>query len=388
MRPHRRQALSSVERKSEAILTALRRCEALRAASEGLGSTGSFWWRLATDDIVCSEELCRILELEPLPRFTRGALLERFYPDDRAVIQEVIDRACVIGADIACESRVLMRDQSVKHVHVIARATRDGDRGFEYIGAVQDLTRARQADEALAEERAELARRARVTTFPSLTSAIVHEINQPLAGITTNAETCLRMLAAKPPNIEGARETAHRTVRDGHRAAEVIARLRSLFAKRCGNTELLDLSDVVREAIALASAQLEQQRVIIRSELADHLPAVMGDRVQLQQVIMNLLMNAAEAMSGVDDRLRCLCIRTVLDHVSRVRVLVCDAGIGVPPQNADRLFEPFYTTKPGGMGIGLSISRAIIQNHGGHLWVAHNDGPGSTFAFSLPASRP
>jgi signal transduction histidine kinase len=217
-----------------------------------------------------------------------------------------------------------------------------------------------------------------------LTASIAHEVNQPLSGIITNAGTCLRMLAADPPNVEGARETARRTIRDGNRASDVITRLRALFSKRDVTTEPVDLNEATREVIALSSSELQRSRVILRAELADDLPPVTGDRVQFQQVILNLLRNASDAMSGVDDRPRKLVIRTERDEGDRVRLSVRDTGVGFEPQAVDRLFEAFYTTKSGGMGIGLSVSRSIIESHHGRLWAAPNDGPGATFSFSIP----
>jgi len=217
-----------------------------------------------------------------------------------------------------------------------------------------------------------------------LTASIAHEVNQPLAGIITNAGACLRMLAANPPNVEAARETAHRTIRDGNRASVVITRLRALFAKKDNATEPVNLNEVTQEVIALSSGELQRGRVMLRTEFADNLPPVTGDRVQLQQVILNLLLNALDAMSGMDDRPRPLVVRTAQDDPHRVCVTVRDAGTGFPPQDADRLFDAFYTTKSDGMGIGLSVSRSIIESHGGRLWAAQNDGPGATFAFSIP----
>jgi signal transduction histidine kinase len=217
-----------------------------------------------------------------------------------------------------------------------------------------------------------------------LTASIAHEVNQPLLGIITNASTCLRMLAADPPNVDGARLTAQRTIRDGHRASDVIARLRALFSKKGTARESVDLNDATREVTALVSSELQRNRVTLRTELGDDLPAVIGDRVQLQQVILNLILNASEAMSGVDDRPRHLVIRTERNEGDQVRLTVQDTGVGFEPQDVDRFFDAFYTTKRGGMGIGLSVSRSIIESHHGRLWAMPNDGPGARFSFSIP----
>ncbi len=255
---------------------------------------------------------------------------------------------------------------------------------MEYIGAVQDVTHRRHTEEALARLRAELAQAARVTGLGVLTAAIAHEVSQPLAGIVTNASTCRRMLAIDPPDVEGARETTRRTIRDAERASEVIKRLRALFCKKGATSESLDLNEVTREVVALSLSELERNKVIVRTELAGELPPVQGDRVQLQQVILNLSLNASDAMSGVDDRPRHLVIRTERDEEGRVRLSVRDTGVGFEPQGVDRLFDAFYTTKSSGMGIGLSVSRSIIESHKGRLWATPNEGPGATFSFSIP----
>jgi signal transduction histidine kinase len=217
-----------------------------------------------------------------------------------------------------------------------------------------------------------------------LTASIAHEVNQPLAGIITNAGTCLRMLGADPPDIDGARETARRTIRDGNRASDVMARLRALFSKKEFTLESLDLNEATREVIALSLSDLQRHRVILQSELADDLPAITGDRIQLQQVILNLIRNASDAMIDVYDWPRQLLIRTGREGSDRVRVTVRDAGIGLLPQNLDSLFDAFYTTKSAGMGIGLFVSRSIVERHEGRLWAEPNDGPGATFSFSIP----
>jgi C4-dicarboxylate-specific signal transduction histidine kinase len=221
----------------------------------------------------------------------------------------------------------------------------------------------------------------------TLAASIAHEINQPLSGIVTNANTCQRMLVAAPPNVDGALETARRTIRDANRASEVITRLRALFTKKDTATETVDLNEATREVIALSLSGLQRNQVVVQAELAEDLPPVTGDRVQLQQVVLNLLRNGSEAMSTVDDRPRCLVIRTERDEGDRVRLSVKDVGVGFEPQATDRLFEGFYTTKNDGMGIGLSVSRSIIESHHGRLWAGRNDGPGATFSFSIPCRR-
>jgi PAS domain S-box-containing protein len=251
---------------------------------------------------------------------------------------------------------------------------------------IRDITDSKQAQEALRKTQAELANMARMMMMGQLTASIAHEVNQPLSGIITNASTCLRMLDANPPNVQGARETARRTIRDGNRASEVIKRLRALFSKRQATTESVDLNEASREVIALLLSKLQSARVILRSELADDLPLVTGDRVQLQQVIMNLLQNAADAMIDVHDRARQLLIRTQCDEADHVRLTVQDSGVGLEPQAIGRLFDAFYTTKDGGMGIGLAVSRSIIENHQGRIWAQPHDGPGATFSFSVPQS--
>jgi PAS domain S-box-containing protein len=255
---------------------------------------------------------------------------------------------------------------------------------LKWHGTVVDMHDWKQAQEELRNTQAELAQMTRVTTLGELTASIAHEVNQPLSGIVTNASTCLRMLNADPPNVEGARETARRTIRDGNRASDVITRLRALFARKSYTVEPVDLNEAVREVIALSLSRLQRDRVILRPELAGSLPFVTGDRVQLQQVILNLLQNASDAMSGVEDRPRQLLIRTDAEETDHVRLTVQDSGVGFDPQVAERLFKAFYTTKGDGMGIGLSVSRSIIETHRGRLWAKLNDGPGATFSFSIP----
>jgi signal transduction histidine kinase len=246
------------------------------------------------------------------------------------------------GAEVDFVFRIVTHRGAVKHIRGMARILAQIESRPLFIGALQDVTDSKIAEEALDRARTELAQRSRITTLNALTGSIAHEINQPLSGIVTNAGTCLRMLTSDPPNIDGARETARRTLRDGNRAADVVSRLRAMFST--------------------------------------------GDRVQLQQVILNLLRNASDAMSVIEERPRDLLIRTQREGDDRVRLSVQDTGIGVRPDEFQKLFDAFYTTKSSGMGIGLSVSRSIIERHHGRLWAEANDGPGATFVFSIPCS--
>jgi PAS domain S-box-containing protein len=366
----------------------LRRSEAFLAEGQHLARMGNFSWRVAPEEIIWSEQLYRIFEFEPGVPMTLELMATRIHPEDVGLLHDMVDRAQRGVSDFEYEHRLLMPDNSIKHLRLIAHGTRDDQGRLEYIGAGQDVTQRRLSEEALNEARSELARVARSMSLGVLTASIAHEVNQPLSGIITNASTCVRMLDADPPNVDGARETARRTIRDGHRAADVIKRLRALFGKKDATTEPVDLNEAAREVIALSLSELQRGRVILQTELTDDLPPVTGDRVQLQQVVLNLLLNASDAMSGVDDRPRKLVIRTERDEGDCVRLSVQDTGVGFDPQDLGRLFEAFYTTKSNGMGIGLSVSRSIIESHQGRLWASPNDGPGATFSFSIPhASR-
>jgi PAS domain S-box-containing protein len=361
----------------------LRRSQAFLAETRRLSSTGGFYKRIATGEIIWSEEVYRIFEFDPTAPLTLERILTRVHPDDIHAFNEMLDRQ-QRGANYEQDYRLLMPDNSIKYLHVVAHSAQDQDGQPEYMAAVQDVTQRRLSEEALAKARSELAHVARVTTLGALTASIAHEVNQPLAGIITNASTCLRMLAADPPNVDGARETARRTIRDGNRASEVITRLRALFSKKNASTEMVDLNEAAREVVALSLSELQRSQVILRQELANDLPPVTGDRVQLQQVILNLLLNAADAMRDINDRPRLLVIRTERDTDDHIRLSVQDTGVGFEAQTAAKLFDAFYTTKSGGMGIGLSVSRSIIESHLGRLWAAANDGPGATFSFSIP----
>jgi signal transduction histidine kinase len=376
--------IASIAIEREQDEAALRRSEAFLAQGQRLSSTGSFSWRADTDDVTFSEELNRIFEFDSDDRVRLDQIAGRIHPEDIPLFSAQIEFARRTGRDIDYEIRLRMPDASVKYLRTIAQCGRDENGRMEYIGAVQDVTARRLSEQALGRARAELTHVARVTTLGALTASIAHEVNQPLLGIITNASTCLRMLAADHPDIDGARETARRTIRDGNRASEVIARLRALFSRKEFTNESFDLNEATREVLALSWSELQRSRVVLRPELADDLPMIVADRVQLQQVILNLLLNASDAMSGIVDRPRHLLISTMRDEDDHVRVSVRDVGVGLDADRVHKVFDAFYTTKSGGMGIGLSVSRSIVERHHGRLWAEPNNGPGATFTFSIP----
>jgi PAS domain S-box-containing protein len=364
----------------------LRRSEAFLLEGQRLARMGNILWNLGTGDISWTEEVYRMFEFEPGTHITLELIGSRVHPEDIPMLFDMVERAQRAEEYFEYEHRLLFPNQSVKHLHLIAHRSSTDPSRPEYVGAVYDVTRRRLAEEAFDKARSELAHVARVATLSTLTASIAHEVNQPLSGIVTNAGTCLRMLDADPPNVEGARETARRAIRDGHRASDVIARLRALFSRKEFTLESLDLNEAILEVIALSRSDLQRSRVVLQSELADSLPTVTGDRIQLQQVILNLLRNASDAMVDVHDRPRQLLIKTDRKDDDRVLVSVRDAGVGIEPQSMEKLFDAFYTTKTDGMGIGLSISRSIIERHRGRLWAEPNDGPGATFRLSIPCT--
>jgi PAS domain S-box-containing protein len=305
--------------------------------------------------------------------------------------QEQVPQLLCQGSLQPYEKEYIRRDGSRVPVLIGAALFEEG--GSQGVAFVLDLSerrrseaQARDSERRYHEVQMRLVEANRVASIGQLSASVAHELNQPLAGIVANASTCLRRLGATPPNVQGAAEVAGRLIRDANRACEVIARLRSLFRNRGGATEAVDVNEAAREVLSLSSMALQQARVAVRCEFAEDLPPVQGDRVQIQQVIMNLVRNAADAMGDVEERSRLLALRTTRDEDGRVRVSVQDTGVGLDPERMDKLFEAFYTTKSGGMGIGLSLSRSIIERHQGRLWAEANPGPGATFSFSIPAS--
>jgi PAS domain S-box-containing protein len=353
------------------------------AEAQRLSKTGSFITDLLVDEHDWSEEAFRIFEFDPAAKVTVELIRGTIHPEDLPTFDAVIARG-MTGTDVSFAFRIVTPRGAVKHLRGMARVMAQSGGRPMFIGALQDVTENKLAEEALDRARSELAHTAQITTLNALTASMAHEINQPLASLVTNASISFRRLNADPPNIDGARETLQRTIRDANGVSDVITRLRTLFSKKELALEPLDLNEATREVIALSLRDLQRNRVILRPELAENLPPAIGDRVQLQQVILNLLRNASDAMNTVNDRPRELLVKTARDEGDRVRLSVIDAGVGFSPEAATKLFQAFYTTKRDGMGIGLSLSYSIIHAHHGRLWAQPNDGPGATFSFSIP----
>lgn len=340
---------------------------------------------LETDALVWSAETYRIFDVDPSAPIDLQTVLSRLVPESVAVVLDVVQRAREGSGDFDYDIKLLLPNGSSKYVHVLAHSERNKDGDQELTGAVQDFTESRMSEEALNEVRSELSYVTRVTSLGVLTASIAHEVNQPLAGIVANASTCLRVLTADPPNLDIAQDTARRMIRDANRAADVIVRLRALFSRQPPSIESIDINDVVSEVIALALSDVQRAGVTIVSDFDANLPFVAAARVQLQQVILNILRNSIEAMAEVSDRPRRITLRTAPSSGGQVQVSVEDSGTG--PADIHQIFEPFYTTKAGGMGIGLSVSRNIIENHNGHLWATTNPEHGITVSFSVPISK-
>jgi C4-dicarboxylate-specific signal transduction histidine kinase len=287
-----------------------------------------------------------------------------------------------LGRANSWEARKVRKDGTVLWVRETAKAVPRANGPIVLI-ACEDMTGQRSAAEALQQAQADLAHVSRVTTLGEMAASIAHEVDQPLSGVVINANACLRFLSSAPPNLDEVRDGLQAIARDGRRASDVIGRIRALARRTPAEKERLDINEVIREVIALAEAEARRARARLRTELAGNLPRVLADRVQLQQVVLNLLLNGLEAMHEVSGRPRDMVISTQPEAADRVRVTVRDSGSGIDPQLASHIFEAFHTTKRDGMGMGLSISRSIVEQHGGRLWAVPNDGPGTTFQFTV-----
>jgi PAS domain S-box-containing protein len=362
---------------------ALRRSEAYLAEAQRLSNTGSFGWSISSGGIIWSEETFRIFQYDRTTQPTLERILQRVHPEDAVHVKQTMESASMNGQDFEHEYRLVMPDHSVEYVHVVAHAFRDKSGRVEFVGAVMDVTERKRAEEALREAQANLARVSRMTTMGELTASLAHEINQPITAAVTDAKTCLRWLGHDEPDVPEAREATARVIKDVTRAADIISRVRQLFKKGTPQKELVDVNEVIREMIVLLRSEATRYSISFRTELAEDLPPVVGDRVQLQQVMTNLCINSVDAMKDVDGK-RELIVKSQRTENEHLIVSISDTGVGLPPQQADQIFNAFFTTKPHGTGMGLRISRSIIDSHGGRLWANDNSPRGASFYFTLP----
>src|SRR6266446_5308293 len=360
----------------------LRRREAYLAEAQRLTHTGSWVWRVTGRDALhLSEEWYRIYGFDPKEGIAAWEeRLQRIHPEDRAKWQGAIDRAIDEKGDYEVEFRILLPDGTVKYIHTVGHPVLNASGELmQFVGSSMDISASKRAEEA----QADLAHVSRVTTMGELTASLAHEVNQPIAAAVTNANTCLRWLVRDCPDVEEAREAAARVVKDATRAAEIIARVRLAFKKGVAQRELVDVNELIREMIILLRNEISRYSISVRTELAEALPQVMGDRVQLQQVMMNLIMNSIDAMKDVDGT-RDLTINSRRAEGEQVMVSVSDSGVGLPSLQADQIFNAFFSTKAHGTGMGLRISRSIVESHGGRLWAGDNSPRGASFNLTLP----
>jgi PAS domain S-box-containing protein len=366
----------------------LRQSEAYLAEAQRLSRTGSWALVPATGKIrYWSQECHRVLGLDPhdgQPRF--GTFFEHIHPDDQAKVSAISDLVGTEKTAFELKYRIVPPGGGTRDIQLVGQPVLgpSGDL-VEFVGTVMDVTerkRAEEEHERLRQLQADLAHLNRVTTMGELTASLAHEIKQPISAAVTDAKTCLRWLDRDNPDVAEARDAASRMVKDVMRAADIISRIRLLFLKSAPQPEIVDVNELIREMFVLLRSEADRYSITIRTELAEDLPKVMADRVQLQQVFMNLMLNGIDAMNGTTGGGE-LTIKSEAAE-DQLLISVSDTGVGFPPEQADEIFRSFFTTKVKGTGMGLPISRSIIESHGGRLWAAPASGRGATFQFTLP----
>ena len=366
----------------------LRRSEEYLLEAQKLSHTGSWRHDVVSGEVTVSPEIYRIHDIKPDDHPSNTEFFfNKFHPEDRKRVVDLFKKSEIEKTAFQVDYRIVLPDGTIKHLHTIGRPilNESGDL-VEFVGTAIDVTTAKRAEEALEalhQAQADLAHVSRVTTMGELTASLAHEVNQPIAAAVTNANTCLRWLTRDHPDLEEAREAAMRIVKDGTRAAEIISRVRLLFKKGTPERELVDVNEVIRDMIVLLRNEATRYSISVRTELVADLPQIMGDRVQLQQVLMNLMLNGIDAMKDMNAGGE-LTIKSRQAENGQLLISVNDTGVGLPAQQADQIFKAFFTTKVQGTGMGLSISRSIVESHGGRLWAADNSPRGASFHVTLP----
>jgi signal transduction histidine kinase len=369
-----------VDRNKQGELS-LRRSKAQLMEAQRLSKTGSFGWDPATGDIYWSDETYRILEFEPHVVPTLECIFMRTHPDDRVELQQLLHRVGEGDRSWTIQHRLLLPDGRIKHVHVVAHAERDGRNGLEYIGAVMDVTDARAAAADLAQARANLAHVNRISMLGEMTASIAHEVSQPVAAMRTHAGAGLRWL--KAGNLDEVQQSLAHISADGERTSKIISRIRALAMKAPPRKEPVNVNDAIREVVGLLRGEAERSRASLRTDLDANMPSVGADRIQIQQVVLNLVVNAIEAMGNAASNQREVLITSKVNGVA-LEVRVHDTGPGLPADQVPKVFEAFYTTKSSGIGMGLAICRSIIEAHEGQISAAPNTPHGAVFHFTLP----
>jgi PAS domain S-box-containing protein len=366
----------------------LRRSESYLAQAQRLAHIGSWAWEIPSRNaLYISEEWYRIHGLDPkdgMPSWEQR--LQRVDPEDRARFQATIDRAIADKTDYDVEFRTLPAHGPGKYIHSVGRPILSSSGELvQFVGVSMDVTDSKEAEqehERLRQELANLAHLNRVSTMGELTASLAHEIKQPIGAAVTNADACVRLLDRDQPDVPEAREAALEMVKDARRAADIIDRVRSLYQKGSSERETIEVNEVIGEMVVMLQNEANRHSVTIRADLGEGLPTVMADRVQLQQVLLNLMLNGIEAIRDTSGELS---IKSQLGDDGQLLISVTDTGVGLPTENADQIFNPFFTTKYKGTGLGLAITRSIVESHGGRIWATPNSGPGATLYFTLPS---
>jgi PAS domain S-box-containing protein len=380
-------AASDIEDRKR-VEQSLRRSESYLADAQRISRTGSFAYDVARGRMVhSSEEHHRLFGFHPAEAMPApGDWTQRIHPDDRKKAVDAMLQTLRERTDYEVDFRTIHPDGTIKYIHSVSHAVLSPSSDLvEIRGTSTDVTERQQAEEARVDAQNKLAHANRVATMGQLTASIAHEVNQPVGAVVTNAYAALRFLRTESPDLDRASQALDDIIKDSQRVSDVVARIRSLIKRSPPQTDLLDINELIVETIALIRSEILRSAISLETELVSHLPAVRGDRVQLQQVIMNLLMNAIEAMSNAEGGTRELRIGTSEDSKDRILITVRDSGPMLKSESLERFFEAFYSTKPNGMGIGLSICRSIVEAHGGRIWATDNAPHGVTLQIVLPA---